>query len=227
VRPLVPSFSPSRLQKGTTSLYPSRVSDVRDFWRALKERHPFALSIARGPKKPRTSATPTSNPNKLSLSLGFPLGKLPPILPSRLRLSFLNRQSSTPLTPQPLIGTTAVTPTASSSPPIQLPELAFRRTDLENPYHTFPRSQLSPRIYLHSPQWEIDGTPPPSSATRDTHRYSLPNTVVPSPLGVNSAMHMPVSVSGSSVVSSARISLLSVATDSLALGSKLESCVDE
>jgi hypothetical protein len=36
---------------------------------------------------------------------------------------------------------------------------------------------------------------------------------------------MPVSAP-SSAISSTRISLLSVATDSLALGSKLESCVD-
>lgn len=186
----------------------------------MKERHPFALGIARGPKNPPATTIRTSHPKKLSFSLGFPLGKLPPILPSRLRLSFL-RQSSTP---QPLIGTTAATPT-TQSPTIQLPELAFRRTDLENPYHTFPRSQSTPRVYLHTPLWEIDGTPPSSSA-RDFRRLSLPNTVVPSAMGVNSTLHMPVSVEGSAV-SSTRVSLLSVATDSLALGSKLESCVGE
>lgn len=43
---------------------------------------------------------------------------------------------------------------------------------------------------------------------------------------MNSANHIPVGV-GSSAISSARVSLLSVATDSLALESKLESCVDE
>lgn len=199
-------------------------SDIRDFWRALKERHPFALSIARGPKKPSKSTTSTSQSKRSSFGFRFPLHKLPPILPSRIRDSLLRRQS----TPQPLIGTTAAatTPTLAESPTIQLPEFAFRRPDLDQVHHTFPRSQSAPRVYLHTPQWEIDGTPPPPPSAREFRRFSLPSTIAPaSSLAVNSAMHIPVSAP-SSAMSSTRISLLSVATDSLALGSKLESCVD-
>lgn len=51
---------------------------------------------------------------------------------------------------------------------------------------------------------------------------SLPAT--PSPSTVNSAMHMPVSVESSAT--STRASLMSIATNSLALGSRLESALD-
>ena len=199
--------------KGVLEVIFRFASHLRDFWRALKERHPFTFSIARGPNNPSNSTAATSRLKKLSFSLGFPLGKLPPILPSRIRLSFLHSESSTPL------GTGVATTPTLPCPYVEFPELAVRRTDLENPYHTFPRSQWTPRIYLHTPQWEIDGTPPP----RDFRRHSLPSM---SPSPVNSANHIPVGV-GSSAISSARVSLLSVATDSLALESKLESCVDE
>jgi hypothetical protein len=191
----------------------------RDFWRALKERHPFALTFARGPRT-RTSALiepEIANESKV----GFPRHTLSPVLTSKLRLSFLHR----PRPQKPIHSATISTP----EPPLQLPELPFRRNDIRihHQHNSFPRSHQnrrssisSPRVYLHTPQRELDRqeTRPPPSRRSYGRRLSLPTT--PSP-AVNSAMHMPVSVESFSPPST-RASLRSIANDSLALGNVLE-----
>src|SRR5271170_7789343 len=95
-------------------------TDLRDFWRAIKERHPFALTFAHGPRLPR----PTTQENvesKMTPQCRFPMSKLSPILPSNIRLSFVCRQPST--------STLQIPPPVPSqqTPPLQLPEFAFRR----------------------------------------------------------------------------------------------------
>src|SRR5205814_3752064 len=103
-------------------------------------------------------------------------------------------------------------------------EFTFQRNH-QHHHHTYPRSHhhsltCTPRVYLHTPQWELDGAiSPPPSRRLDYRRMSLPTT--PNPSTVNSAMHLPVSVE-SSAATSTRASLMSIATDSLALGSRLE-----
>ena len=155
---------------------------------------------------------------------GFPSSKLAPILPSKFRLSFLRRQPSTSASLQPPLDNSP----HRGQPSLQLPGLSFRRNHLHH-YHTYPRSHhhsltYIPRIYLHTSQWEFDGdTSPPPSRGLNYRRMSLPATFNPSI--VNSALHMCVSVE-SSVVTSTRASLMSIVTDSLALGSRLESVLD-
>jgi hypothetical protein len=221
VRHLEQSSSLSRLQRGPTRI--DDRADSSDFWRAIRERHPFALTFARGPRPSFQDDLPRQiNECKMTPRNGFPSSKLAPILPSKIRLSFLRRQPSTSVSqPSP---PPADNPFRQQQPLLQLPEFTFRRNDLY-PHHTYPRSHHSltytPRVYLRTPQWELDGdTSTPPSRRLNYRRFSLPTT--PNPSMVNSAMHMPVSVE-SSVVTSARASLMSIGIDSLALGSRLES----
>ena len=48
VHHLEQSFSLSRLQRGPTPT--DDMANGSDFWRAIRERHPFALTFARGPR---------------------------------------------------------------------------------------------------------------------------------------------------------------------------------
>ena len=216
------SFSLLRLQRGPTPK--DYRADDSDFWRAIRERHPFALTFARGPRPSFQIDLPQCiNECKMTPRNGFPSSKLAPILPSKIRLSFLRRQPSTSAGQLP-----PDNPSHQQQPSLQLPEFAFRRND---PHHhqTYPRSHhlsltFTPRVYLHAPQWELDGdTSPPPSRELNYRRMSLPTAPIPST--VNSAMHIPVSVE-SSAATSTRASLMSIATNSLALGSRLESVLD-
>lgn len=203
------------------------MADGSDFWRAIRERHPFALTFARGPRPSFQVDLPQQiNESKMTPRNGFPSSKLAPILPSKIRLSFLRRQPST------LVSQPPPPPPADNhphqQPSLQLPEFTFRQNDLHH-HHTYPRSHhhsltYTPRVYLHTPQRELDSdTSPPPSRRLDFRRMSLPT--IPNPSTVNSAMHMPVSVE-SSAATSPRASLMSIATNSLALESRIESVLD-
>jgi len=199
------SFSLSKLLKGT--LLQGFGADNRDFWRAMRERHPFALTLARGPRKMNTS---TVELTKMTPKGGWPTSKLAPILPSRLRFSFMPQSSSDVLEQQ------GSTPTSSS----QLSEFGAVRSDRKTVYcNTYPptnyhrHSLNAPRVYLHTPTWELE------ERNEKRRRMSLPTT--PN-TALNSAMHMPVSAGSSSTPPSTRASLLSIATNSLALESRLQ-----
>ena len=218
MRHLEPSFSLSRLQRGIPST--KCETDDRDFWRAIRERHPFALTFARGPRPLFQVDLPRRiNENKMTPQSGFPNSKLAPILPSKFRLSFLRRQTST-VVPEP----PRDNPPPHQQPQLQLPEFTFRRNELHH-HHTHPRSHhhslpYTPRIYLHTPQCELVGeTPPPPSRHINYRRMSCPTT--PTQSTANSSMHLPVSAEPSAATST-RASLMSVATDSLALESRLQ-----
>jgi len=194
----------------------------------LKERHPFALTFARGPRSTRETTSPILSPVKQEYwsrhRVSLPQTKLAPILPARrIRLSFLRRQ---PSTSHPNSHPTQ-TPTP---PPLQLPQYTYPRNDVRFHHNTFPRSEhqsgnYTPRIYLHTPTWELQ-----TEAGREARRrLSLPSqpvvtqcsaqTVVPAGEGEL----VPGETSGpGSGVSSTRVSLLSIATDSLALQSVLD-----
>ena len=191
-------------------------SDNSDFWRALKERHPFALTFARGPRtrNPALTESEAANESKVGISRQT-------ALPFKLRFSFLRR----PRTQNSNQTETEITP----EPQLQLPELSFRRNDIRVHQHhnSFPRSYQkrrsstsSPRVYLHTPQRELEkleSRPPPSRRSY-MRRFSLPTNPQPA---ANSAPHMPVSVESFSPPST-RASLRSIATESLALGNVLE-----
>ena len=188
-----------------------------DFWRALKERHPFALTFARGPRKGRgASEVKDMGP------VVYPSARLPPILPNRISFSFIRRQSSkpqqSPTRPGSLI----------SNLSLQSPELSHQRNSqrlIHN--HTFPRSYYqnsasnSPRIYLHTPQCEIDGDERIIREYR--RRMSLPS---PRTLRSFPSRSVPGSRE-SSTPTSARASLRSMATDVLVLESRLERAEEE
>lgn len=185
----------------------------------MKERHPFALTFAIGPRT-RTSVLIEQELGNES-KVNFARPRLSPILTSKFRLSFLRRSH------RPQVGPTGTTDTPD--PPLQLPELPFHRneTRIHHQYDSFPRSHQnrrsttsSPRVYLHTPQRELDGqtSPPPPSRRHYGRRLSLPTTPHPA---VNSNLHMPASVESYSPPST-RASLKSIATNSLALGSVLE-----
>lgn len=186
----------------------------------MKERHPFALTFARGPRT--TSGFVESQLGNES-KVGFTHHRLSPVFTSKLPLSFLRRSHPAQSTHT---ATTVVTP----EPPLQLPELPFRRNEIRLHHHhnSFPRSHqthrsstASPRVYLHTPQRELErqeSRPPPSRRSYG-RRLSLPTTSHP-PV-VDSALQMPVSVESFSPPST-RASLRSIATDSLALGNVLE-----
>lgn len=197
----------------------------RDFWRAIKERHPFALIFARRPRDPHSTLHNNNENDKMTPRSGFPTSKLASIVPSKPRFSFLRRQSSTRTS-------TLQSPPSTSellTSPTQTSEFAFRGDDFRihhhnrhNHHHTFPRSHSSlsytPRVYSHTPPLKLDNVSGSTTTTKNSvHRLSLPST---------SAIHIPVSVESSSVATSTRISLISVAADMLALGRRLESALD-
>jgi hypothetical protein len=224
VHHLEQSFSLLRSQRGPTPT--DDMADSSDFWRAIRERHPCALTFARGPRPSLEIDLPEQiNGSKMTPRNGFPSSKLAPILPSKFRLSFLRRQPSTSVSPKPPLDNAPHQRQTS----LQLPEFTFRRNHLHH-YHTYPRSHhhsltYIPRVYFHTSQLEFNGdtSPPPSRGLNYHRRMSLPTIF--NPLTVNSAMHMCVSVE-SSAVTSTRASLMSIVTDSLALGSRLESVLD-
>jgi hypothetical protein len=203
---------------------PSEIrADGRDFWRALKERHPFALTFARGPRSSTGTTSPMLSPIKSEhrprQRISFPHMKLAPILPSRrIRLSFLRRQPSIshPLPP----------PTAPT-PPLQLPQYTYPHNDLRMHHHTYPHTHhqswnYTPRIYLHTPTWQLSG----EGGREARRRLSLPSQPSPTTLGGG---HVGDEMRGrngdgreGSRDSSTRVSLLSIATDSLALQSVLD-----
>src|SRR5271170_915196 len=165
----------------THPLLPSEIrADDRDFWRALKERHPFALTFARGPRSSTGTTSPMLSPIKSEhrprQRISFPQMKPAPIRPSRrIRLSFLRRQPSIshPLPP----------PTAPT-PPFQLPQYTYPHNDLRMHHHTYPRTphqswNYTPRIYLHTPTWELSG----EEGSEARRRLSLPSQLSPTTVG--------------------------------------------
>jgi hypothetical protein len=144
------------------------------------------------------------------------MSKLAPILPSKIRLSFLRRQSAVRTEPSPR-NDSVRTPTFS-----QFSEMTIRRNNPQVQHNTFPRSHshsqqltYAPRIYLHTPQRELERN---NSTNENWNRRSLPTTRG----AVSLTMDMPVCID-SSPPTSARASLRTIATDSLALESQLES----
>ena|SRR5277367_6238134 len=196
--------------------------DDSDFWRALKERHPFALTFARGPRStgPKSPMmSPVKEEQRTRQRISFPQIKLAPILPSRkIRLSFLRRQPSS---------STTFPPSGTPTPLLQLPQYTYPRNDLRIHHHTYPSRQHqswdhAPRIYLHTPTWELPG----EEGRAARRRLSLPSQ--PSPrtvvghVGPEIAERRGGGEGERSENSSTRVSLLSIATDSLALQSVLD-----
>ena len=139
---------------------------------------------------------------------GILTSKLAPILPAKIRFSFLHRESSTPIHQQ-------IPNRIPQESPLRRPESSLLRNDLRR--YTFPRSHPSPdsaelRIYLHNPQWETDNS-------RNHRRMSLPSSRI-----ATSAFRMPVRVESSAAVT--RTSHVNIATDSLGLGTRLGSVSD-
>ena len=185
-----------------------------DFWRAIRERHPFALAISRGPQSGPQHVR--SLPHKyIAQNIAWRSGpsaiKLLPTLPSRIRLPFPSRGPSQ-----------SVLPAIYNRPPTLTTQVALEHPDVNtlndlstmNHYHTFPRLYpLSSPVYLHTPDWELSGNA--SSPSRSSETMSLPIISNPS-LAMNSTTLIHGPLNSSSAATPTR-SLVSIATDSFVL----------
>lgn len=185
-----------------------------DVWQALKERRPAPLGFSYDQQRPPPEIVERHNGDDGNQRSTFLPLKLGPILPSKIRLSFPHRQS---------INIQPDEPAPSPSPILRLPEFSFLQNDLRMTHHaSFPRAHHSltsaPRACLHNPRRELE-----MDATVDSSDYlkmmSLPLTPNAT---INSPVHRPIG-DESSTATSTRASLISVVTDSLVLGSLLES----
>jgi hypothetical protein len=146
--------------------------------------------------------------------------KLGPILFPRIRLSFLHRHSTN-------ASARADESVPSASPILQLPEFASLQNDHGmTHHHTFPRPHHSltcaPHVYLRNSQRELE-----KDSAADSHDYLRRMSIPLTPnTTINSVVHGPVGAE-SSTATSTRTSLVSVVTDSLVLGSLLESALSE
>ena len=174
----------------------------------MKERHPFALPLARGPRKPLAQFEPKKTKRR------FLSPRLPPILPTRIRFSFIWKQSTrSPEAIRPM--------SATPEPTIQFPPLAHQLNIGPSYYSTFPRSHSPdrPRVYLHTPQCEIDRD---ENIIREyRQRMSLP-PVAPSRYYLLPRNAPAPSPTGSLTPPSTSASLRNIATDTLDLESRLE-----
>lgn len=154
-----------------------RWANRSDFWRAIKERHPFALTITRRPR--------ISRANPLKSLDGYHTNRVVPDLPPRIKTSFLHRHASSPSSSSLANGT--------SDAPHQLLELPFHGDRfLDN---TFPRTQhqFQANMYLHTPKRESEF--PKLCTLSKYRRMLLPGLTATPIMSVYPGLSLPVSVS--------------------------------
>jgi hypothetical protein len=125
--------SSSKSQRGTLPPFPHN----SDFWRAMKERHPFALTFARGPRNSTSRPKPKAAPSTPRT----------PIFPPRISKSFLRGHASTPSSSR-----------SCNIDSLALPDLAHpSNRDLWLHHNTFPRRAP---VYLHTPKRDLESQRP-------------------------------------------------------------------
>jgi hypothetical protein len=142
-----------------------RWTNSSDFWRAIKERHPSALTIARRPRISR--GDPLKSPDS------YLTNRAVPDLPPRIKTSFLRRHTSSP--------SSSSLANRTSDAPHELLELPFRGAQFRILHNTFPRTQhqFQANMYLHTPKRESEF---PELSTLSKYRRMLLPSLTATPI---------------------------------------------